>query len=133
MFSAVDVKNLREKTGAGMLDCKKALEASNGNMDQAVDWLREKGISKASKKEARIAAVSYESVNEIIADVKSGKLQAAIIEDSVVLNYLETEFEAFVVEDENASGSAFAFPKDSELTEEFNGKIKEYKTNDELE
>ena len=56
MFSAVDVKNLREKTGAGMLDCKKALEASNGDLDAAVDWLREKGISKASKKESRIAA-----------------------------------------------------------------------------
>lgn len=65
MFSAVDVKNLREKTGAGMLDCKKALEASNGNMDAAVDWLREKGISKASKKEARIAA---EGLSEIIID-----------------------------------------------------------------
>lgn len=65
MFSAADVKNLREKTGAGMLDCKKALEACNGDMDQAVDWLREKGISKASKKESRIAA---EGLSEILAD-----------------------------------------------------------------
>ncbi len=56
MFSAKDVKDLREKTGAGMLDCKKALEASEGNMDKAVDWLREKGIAKAAKKESRIAA-----------------------------------------------------------------------------
>ena len=56
MFSANDVKTLREKTGAGMLDCKKALEASEGDMDKAVDWLREKGIAKASKKESRIAA-----------------------------------------------------------------------------
>ena len=56
MFSAKDVKDLREKTGAGMLDCKKALEASEGDMDKAVDWLREKGIAKAAKKESRIAA-----------------------------------------------------------------------------
>ena len=45
MFSASDVKELREKTGAGMLDCKKALQESEGNMEKAIDWLREKGIS----------------------------------------------------------------------------------------
>ena len=56
MFSASDVKTLREKTGAGMMDCKKALEASNGNMEDAITWLREKGISKAAKKADRIAA-----------------------------------------------------------------------------
>ena len=56
MFSAQDVKALREKTGAGMMDCKKALQESNGNMDDAITWLREKGISKAAKKESRIAA-----------------------------------------------------------------------------
>ena len=49
MFSAVDVKNLREKTGAGMLDCKKALEATGGDMTGAIDWLREKGIAKAER------------------------------------------------------------------------------------
>ena len=56
MFSASDVKELREKTGAGMMDCKKALEACEGNQDKAIDWLREKGIAKAAKKESRIAA-----------------------------------------------------------------------------
>ena len=56
MFSASDVKTLREKTGAGMLDCKKALEENQGDMDKAIDWLREKGISKAAKKSDRIAA-----------------------------------------------------------------------------
>ena len=56
MFKASDVKELREKTGAGMMDCKKSLEACEGNMDKAVDWLREKGIAKAAKKESRIAA-----------------------------------------------------------------------------
>lgn len=56
MFKASDVKELREKTGAGMLDCKKALEANEGNMEKAIDWLREKGIAKAEKKAGRIAA-----------------------------------------------------------------------------
>ena len=56
MFKASDVKELREKTGAGMLDCKKALEATEGDMEKSIDWLREKGIAKAAKKESRIAA-----------------------------------------------------------------------------
>ena len=56
MITASLVKELREKTGAGMLDCKKALEANNGDIDASVDWLREKGISKAAKKADRIAA-----------------------------------------------------------------------------
>ena len=56
MYSVSDVKELREKTGAGMMDCKKALEATEGNMEKAIDWLREKGIAKAEKKESRIAA-----------------------------------------------------------------------------
>lgn len=56
MIKASDVKELREKTGAGMLDCKKALEANNGDMEKSIDWLREKGIAKAAKKESRIAA-----------------------------------------------------------------------------
>ncbi len=56
MISASLVKELREKSGAGMMDCKKALEATNGNLEEAIDWLREKGIAKANKKESRIAA-----------------------------------------------------------------------------
>lgn len=55
-IKASDVKALRDMTGAGMLDCKKALAESNGDMDRAVDYLREKGISKAAKKADRIAA-----------------------------------------------------------------------------
>ena len=50
------VKELREMTGAGMMDCKKALTATEGNMDAAVDWLREKGLASAQKKAGRIAA-----------------------------------------------------------------------------
>ena len=76
MFKASDVKELREKTGAGMLDCKKALEATEGNMEAAVDWLREKGIAKAAKKESRIAAdglcqVKTEGNKAVILEVNS--------------------------------------------------------------
>ncbi|MBS7403073.1 MAG: elongation factor Ts [Oscillospiraceae bacterium] len=55
-FTAQDVKNLREMTGVGMMDCKKALTASDGDMDKAVEWLREKGLAAAQKKAGRIAA-----------------------------------------------------------------------------
>lgn len=55
-ITASMVKELREKTAAGMLDCKKALDATNGNMEEAVTWLREKGIAKAVKKESLVAA-----------------------------------------------------------------------------
>ncbi len=56
MISASLVKDLREQTGAGMMDCKKALTECDGDLEKAVDWLREKGIAKAGKKESRIAA-----------------------------------------------------------------------------
>ncbi len=54
--TAAQVKELREKTGAGMLDCKKMLEETDGNMEKAIDALREKGLASASKKSGRIAA-----------------------------------------------------------------------------
>ena len=55
-FTAQDVKTLREMTNVGMMDCKKALTETNGDMDKAVEWLREKGLAKAAKKAGRIAA-----------------------------------------------------------------------------
>ena len=63
-FTAQDVKKLREMTNVGMMDCKKALQATDGDMDKAVDWLREKGLAKAAKKADRIAAegVAYATV-----------------------------------------------------------------------
>ena len=73
MITASLVKELREKTGAGMLDCKKALEANEGNIEASIDWLREKGISKAAKKADRIAA-------EGIAAILTKGNKAAIIE-----------------------------------------------------
>ena len=73
MFSASDVKVLRERTNAGMMDCKKALEASNGDMDQAIEWLRKNGMAKAAKKEGRIAA---EGITKMLVDGN----QAVILE-----------------------------------------------------
>ena len=76
MITASLVKELREKSGAGMLDCKKALEETNGNLDEAMDYLREKGISKAAKKSDRIAAEGLASVlidgnNAVIVEINS--------------------------------------------------------------
>jgi elongation factor Ts len=55
-FTAKDVMELRGRTGAGMMDCKKALTATNGDMEKAIDFLREKGLAAAAKKQSRIAA-----------------------------------------------------------------------------
>ncbi|MCL2080403.1 MAG: elongation factor Ts, partial [Oscillospiraceae bacterium] len=55
-FSAQDVKELREATGVGMMDCKKALTETNGDMDKAIAYLREHGLAAAQKKTGRIAA-----------------------------------------------------------------------------
>ena len=73
MITASLVKDLREKTGAGMMDCKKALEANNGDINASIDWLREKGISKAAKKADRIAA-------EGVAAILTNDTKAVIIE-----------------------------------------------------
>ena len=65
-FTAADVKKLREMTSVGMMDCKKALTETDGDMDKAVEWLREKGLAKAAKKAGRIAAegMAYATVCE---------------------------------------------------------------------
>ena len=64
-ITAAQVKELREKTGAGMLDCKNALTESDGDMEKAIDWLREKGIAKSAKKAGRIAA---EGLTKVLVD-----------------------------------------------------------------
>ena len=91
MFSANDVKTLREKTGAGMLDCKKALDACEGNIDAAIDWLREKGIAKAAKKTDRIAAEGLAAIFE--KDNKALVLEVNSETDFVAKN---DEFKNFV-------------------------------------
>lgn len=65
-FTAKDVAQLRERTGCGMMDCKKALTEANGDMDAAIDFLREKGLAAAAKKSGRIAAegIAYATANE---------------------------------------------------------------------
>ncbi len=95
MFKASDVKELREKTGAGMMDCKKALEACEGNQEKAIDWLREKGIAKAAKKESRIAA-------EGLCQIKTDGNTAVIVEvnsetDFVAKNKEFTDFVDYLV------------------------------------
>ena len=72
-ISAQEVKQLREKTGAGMMDCKSALTETGGDMEAAVDWLRKKGLSKAAKKSDRIAA-------EGLIGVAAGERTAAAVE-----------------------------------------------------
>ena len=70
-ITAAMVKELREKTGAGMMDCKKALTATEGDAEKAVDWLREKGIAKAEKKAGRVAAEGAVAAY-VSADAKTG-------------------------------------------------------------
>ena len=55
-LSASTIKELREKSGAGMMDCKKALTETDGNMEEAIDWLRKQGLSAVAKKSSRVAA-----------------------------------------------------------------------------
>ncbi|HEV2000549.1 MAG TPA: translation elongation factor Ts, partial [Xanthobacteraceae bacterium] len=75
-ITAAQVKELRDKTGAGMMDCKAALAATNGDMEAAVDWLRKKGLSKAAKKAGRVAAegligVAVEGGKGVLVEVNS--------------------------------------------------------------
>ena len=122
MFSASDIKALREKTGAGMLDCKKALEEAKGDMDKAVDWLREKGISKAAKKEARIAA---EGLSEII--INGNK--AVILEVNSETDFVakNEEFKKFIDTIGNAIVNSNAKTMDEALAlSTDNGTISEY-------
>lgn len=91
MFKASDVKDLRERTGAGMLDCKKALEACNGDIEKSIDWLREKGISKAAKKSSRVAA-------EGLCEIKTDDNKAVMIEVNSETDFVaqNEEFTSFV-------------------------------------
>jgi elongation factor Ts len=105
-ITAAMVKDLREITGAGMMDCKKALAATDGDMDKAVEFLREKGLAAAEKKAGRIAAegISYATVNE------DGKI-AAIVEvnsetDFVAKNEKFREYVAAVAEQVKKTSAA---------------------------
>ncbi len=94
VISATDVRNLREKTGAGMMDCKKALSENNGDFDAAVDWLRTKGLSKAAKKSDRVAAEGV-----IAAAISADGKQGALIELNAETDFVarNEKFQAFAV------------------------------------
>ena len=93
MISAATVKELRERTGAGMMDCKKALAATDGDMEKAIDFLREKGLAAAAKKSGRIAAEGL--VNIVLSD---GAKEAAIVEVNAETDFVakNAEFVEFV-------------------------------------
>jgi elongation factor Ts len=90
-ITAALVKDLREKTGAGMMDCKRALTESGGNMDDATDWLRKKGLSAAAKKSGRVAA-------EGLVGVASVPCRAAMVEVNAETDFVarNDQFQAFV-------------------------------------
>jgi len=92
-ISASLVKDLREKTGAGMMDCKKALTESNGDFEAAVDWLRAKGLSAAAKKAGRVAAEG------LVAAVVDGKIGVAVeVNSETDFVALNDKFQALVSE-----------------------------------
>ena len=93
MISASMVKDLREKTGAGMMDCKKALTETNGDMEKAIEYLREKGITKAAKKSSRIAAEGL-----VLAYVSEDNKVGAAIEVNSETDFVakNDEFRTFV-------------------------------------
>ena len=90
-ITATMVKDLRDKTGAGMMDCKAALSETNGDMEAAIDWLRKKGISKAAKKAGRAAA-------EGLVGVAVGKGAGALVEVNAETDFVarNEEFKSFV-------------------------------------
>ena len=92
-ITAAMVRDLREKTGAGMMDCKKALTENNGDADAAVDWLRKKGLSAAAKKSGRVAA-------EGLVGVASAPNCAAMVEVNAETDFVarNEQFQNFVAE-----------------------------------
>ena len=132
MISASMVKELREATGAGMLDCKKALEASNGNMEDAITWLREKGISKAAKKASRIAAeglavskiegnkaviVEVNSETDFVAKNEEFKNLVNIIADTLLSNDVESVEDALKLEHDGNTLEELIIEKTSTIGE----------------
>ena len=93
MITASMVKDLREKTGAGMMDCKKALTETDGDLEKAIEYLREKGIAKAAKKSSRIAAEGL-----VLGYVSDDKKVGAVVEVNSETDFVakNEEFKAFV-------------------------------------
>lgn len=93
MVTAAMVKELRERTGAGMMDCKKALAENEGDMEKAIEYLREKGLAAAAKKSGRIAAEGL-----VVAKVDAGNKKAVIVEVNCETDFVAKtdEFKSFV-------------------------------------
>ncbi len=107
-ISAKLVAELRSRTGAGMMDCKKALEETNGSMDQAIDLLRKKGITKAEKRAGRVAAEG-QIVAQLDADGRTGVLVEVNCETDFVartdeFKKLVASIAAHVAQDKNVDG-----------------------------
>ena len=87
-FTAADVKNLREMTGVGMMDCKKALVEADGDIDKAVEWLREKGLAAAQKKAGRIAAegVAYAAVIDGVGVIVEVNAESVFVAKNEIFN-----------------------------------------------
>ena len=117
-ISAKLVKELREKTGAGLMDCKKALVETNGDIEQAVDWLREKGIAKAAKKASRIAA-------EGACEVKVNENAAVIFELNCETDFVakNDKFQDLVSRIGEALLEAQPVDNDQALETKVNGKV----------
>ena len=91
-FTASDVKNLREMTGVGMMECKKALTEADGDMDKAIEWLREKGLAAAQKKASRIAAegMAYAAVIDGIGVVVEVNAESDFVaKNEMFVNYVK--------------------------------------------
>ncbi len=118
VISATAVRDLREKTGAGMMDCKKALSETNGDFEAAVDWLRTKGLSKAAKKSDRVAAEGV-----IAAAISADGTTGAMIELNAETDFVarNEKFQEFAIATANDALTASDFAslassKESELT-----------------
>ena len=107
-ISTALIKELRERTGAGMLDCKKALEENGGDIEKAIDWLREKGIAKAAKKSGRVAAEGL-----VFAAVSADRKKGAILEFNS-----ETDFVAKNDEFKNFGEKLVQLSLEQDLTSE---------------
>lgn len=114
-ITAAQVKELRDKTGAGMLDCKNALAESDGDMEKAIDWLREKGIAKSIKKASRIAA---EGLTKVIVEGNKGCLVEINSETDFVakneqfLKLVDTANKVILANSPKTNEEALALPVD---------------------
>ena len=110
-ITASMVKSLRETSGAGMLDCKKALVETNGNMEEAIDWLRKKGLASAAKKASRIAA-------EGLVSVYVNENEGAVVEVNSETDFVAKNeiFQEYV---ENSAKAALAVKGDLEALKAF--------------